>query len=124
MARLEVQVDEADAAAVALFSLGELDRSLDGERRIPDASSARQKYHSNGTPRRLRIAAHSRHAPSDDVMDFLQAAVDIDPVGIADSHQSLVIGRGDLAAEQDEEDAVAVLGGDVDQPVEIGAVIG
>ena len=118
MARLKVEVDEADLRLFRRFAAGELNAGLDRQRGIAHAAGAGDEGYDGGSlglPRRARLGAAP---PRDNVENLLRRSVLGNPVSVPRLHQLLVAAAGYLAADQDEENIAAIARDDVDKPCE------
>src|SRR5262252_4122799 len=120
--RLEIKVDDADRAVTRGFAGLQMRRDLNRQRRIADSPRARRKTHDDrltsicGT--RLGPAALPRH----DIDNLLRNGRRRYPIGAAGTHQPLVVARGDIVTDHDEEAALSVTACQLDKLAKIAAV--
>jgi hypothetical protein len=119
MARLKIQVDEADRAPARRLVGLELHRRLDGDRRVAGAAAAWNEGHEIW-PVALG-ALGSRNdlmVTSDNVENFMRHAVGRHPIGISRPDQPLIVAGRNVIADEDEEQNVVSARGHLDQPID------
>ena len=120
VARLEIKIDQRDPGAFGRLVFHEMDGGFDGEGRIADASRARrERNHDRRIGRASSLAG--RADASDNVENFLRQSGLGDPVGVAGLNEPLVVARGNVAANHDEEQVSRIAPDDVDQIVDVRA---
>ena len=119
VARLEVEIDQADLRVLRRLAFGEQHRGFHRQRRISDAAGARQERQHRRTAQRGNRGGRLSVDAGDDFEDVGRQIDLARPVGVAVVDELLVVGRRDFAADENEEHVAAITADGRDQLGEI-----
>src|SRR5262249_53260939 len=109
VAVLKIEVDQANRSLPRAFVAFQLRSDLDTQSRIPHATPARHecRYCSLAAPRSRRRAG--AHPAPEHIGDFLGGIAGGDPISRAGLQKTLVVGRRDLVADENDETELVIL---------------